>query len=62
MNWIKKLKKDGCTPGCEDVLNIKSNYVEFNDKYYRDQWSLTSTKPYNKELVIYEKINTNRID
>ena len=36
--------------------------IEFNDKYYRDQWSLTSTKPYNKELVIYEKINTNRID
>ena len=44
------------------VFNIKTNYIEFNDTYYRYQWSLTSTKPYNKELVIYEKINKNKID
>lgn len=60
--FIELIKKDGCTLGCEDVFNIKTNYIEFNDTYYRYQWSLTSTKPYNKELVIYEKINKNKID
>lgn len=60
--FIELIKKDGCTPGCEDVLNVKSNYIEFNDKYYIDQWSLTSIKPSNKKLVLYKKTNKNKID
>ena len=60
--FIELIKKDGCTPGCKNVFNIKTNYIEFNTTRYRYQWSLTGTKPYNKELVIYEKINKNKID
>lgn len=63
---IEKFKKliniDGCTPGCKFTDALRSNYVEFNGLGYPNVWSMSSSKPFDKEIVEYKGINPNRID